>query len=250
MFLASAEDSDRSVPKRLGSKPVAQGDSGTEPQTGPHADDSGAATEDAGQARRPRGRAEVREALLESAQQLIAQQGPSKVRLREIAEAADVNFGLVYQYLGTREELLRAVYQRVSARSATRFEHIDELADAIDIFLTADDSVGRIMGWAALEGDPADVFGPSPGLQQVASMMVRAAQQQGLDLPDDEARLLAAFLQVIALGWRLFGSIGLIGAGVRQTSDVDRRVREWMRTLVESVVRGEAEEEPRQDPRQ
>ncbi|ONH58954.1 hypothetical protein CcI49_19785 [Frankia sp. CcI49] len=101
------------------------------------------------------------------------------MRLREIAEDADVNFGLVYQYLGTREELLRAVYQRVSARSATRFEHIDDLADAIDIFLTADDSVGRIMGWAALEGDPVDVFGPSPGLAQVASMMVRAARQDG-----------------------------------------------------------------------
>ncbi|KPM52063.1 TetR family transcriptional regulator [Frankia sp. CcI49] len=219
---------------------MAPGSSGTESRSESGPDDSDSAADGAGRARRPRGRAEVREALLESAQRLIARQGPSKVRLREIAEDADVNFGLVYQYLGTREELLRAVYQRVSARSATRFEHIDDLADAIDIFLTADDSVGRIMGWAALEGDPADVFGPSPGLQQVASMMVRAARQDGLDLPEDEARLLAAFLQVVALGWRLFGSIGLTGAGVEATSDVDRRVREWMRTLVESVVRGGA----------
>ncbi|WP_235498297.1 hypothetical protein [Frankia sp. R43] len=43
-------------------------------------------------------------------------------------------------------------------------------------------------------------------------------------------------MQTIALGWRLFGSIGLTGAGVEATPDVDRRVREWMRMLVESLV--------------
>jgi AcrR family transcriptional regulator len=52
---------------------------------------------------RPYGREEVRRALLDAAQRLIAERGPGNVTLREIAEAAGVNFGLVYQYLGTRE---------------------------------------------------------------------------------------------------------------------------------------------------
>src|SRR5205807_2229410 len=72
----------------------------------------------AGAQARPRGRAEVREALLDAAQRLIADCGPTRVTLREIADEAGVNFGLVYQYLGTRESLLREVYQRIASRSA------------------------------------------------------------------------------------------------------------------------------------
>lgn len=184
----------------------------------------------------------MREALLESAQRLIAEQGPSRVRLREIAESAGVNFGLVYQYLGTREDLLHAVYQRVSARSATRLEHIDQLTDTISLFMTLpDDSIGRIMGWAALEGDyPAGVFGHSPALDQVASMMIREARQDGRAMPEEEARVLAAFIQVVALGWRLFRGIGLAAAGVEASADADRRVIGWLQMLAESVVHGQA----------
>src|SRR6266567_6745409 len=76
---------------------------------------------------RPRGREEVRQALLGAAQRLIAERGPGNVSLREIAEAAGVNFGLVYQYLGTREELLREVYQSVAKRSADRMSTIGDL---------------------------------------------------------------------------------------------------------------------------
>nr|MDT0667429.1 hypothetical protein [Micromonospora sp. DSM 115978] len=138
---------------------------------------------------------------------------------RDIAEAADVNFGLVYQYLGTREELLRAVYQRVAARSAARFEHVDHVTEAIKIMMEVPgSSIGRMMGWAALEGDyPADVFGHSPALDQVVSVMMKEARQQGRELPEEQARLLAAFVQVTALGWRLFRSIGIAAAGVTET---------------------------------
>jgi AcrR family transcriptional regulator len=142
--------------------------------------------------------------------------------------------------VGTRDELLQAVYQRVSGRSATRFEHIDHLSEVIDIFMTTpDDSIGRIMGWAALEGDhPASVFGHSPALDQVTAVMVRQAERAGRTMPDDEARLLAAFLQVVALGWRLFRSIGLAGAGVDATTDADRQITAWLQELADSVVHG------------
>src|SRR2546425_12245140 len=49
---------------------------------------------------RPRGREEVMNALLESARKLIVERGPS-VALRDIADDAGVNFGLLYHYLGT-----------------------------------------------------------------------------------------------------------------------------------------------------
>ncbi|MBL7496385.1 helix-turn-helix transcriptional regulator [Frankia sp. CNm7] len=194
-------------------------------------------------ARRPRGRQEVREALLEAAQRLIAEQGPANVRLREIADAAGVNFGLVYQYLGTREDLLHEVYQRVAVRSATRFEHIEALADVVDIFLTiADGSIGRIMGWAALEGGYSvdGVFGHSPAQDQVAGIISREARQHDHEVPDEEARVFAAFLQVVALGWRLFRPIGLATAGVDPAAvDADALVTKWLHLLSDAVVRGD-----------
>jgi AcrR family transcriptional regulator len=184
----------------------------------------------------------VREALLEAAQRLIAEQGPANVRLREIADAAGVNFGLVYQYLGTKEDLLHEVYQRVAARSASRFEHIEALTDVVDIFLTiADGSIGRIMGWVALEGGySADVFGPSPALRQVAGIIARDARAHGHEVPDDDARVFAAFLQLVALGWRLFRPIGLAIADVDPTAvDADALVTKWLHLLSDAVVRGE-----------
>ncbi|MBX6389276.1 MAG: TetR/AcrR family transcriptional regulator, partial [Frankia sp.] len=191
--------------------------------------------------RRPRGRQEVREALLDAAQRLIARQGPANVRLREIADEARVNFGLVYQYLGTREELLHAVYQRVAARSATRFEGIDALGDVIDLFLAVpDDSIGRIMGWAALEGGySADVFGPSPAQERIVSIIQQEAAANGRPMPAEEARILAAFLQVVALGWRLFRSIGMTTANVpaHAAADADRYVAGWLHQLTELVLR-------------
>ncbi|MDT3441532.1 MULTISPECIES: TetR/AcrR family transcriptional regulator [unclassified Pseudofrankia] len=205
------------------------------------------ASEAGAPARRPRGRQEVREALLEAAQRLIAQQGPANVRLREIADAAGVNFGLVYQYLGTREDLLHEVYQRVAARSATRFEHIEALADVVDIFLTtADGSIGRIMGWAALEGGySADVFGPSPALEQVAGIISREARQHEREVPDEEARVFAAFLLVVSLGWRLFRPIGLATAGVDPTMvDADAMVTKWLHLLSEAFVLGQPAASP------
>src|SRR5437879_3195747 len=101
---------------------------------------------------RPHGRTEVREALLDAAQRLIADRGPTRVTLREIADEAGVNFGLVYQYLGTRESLLREVYQRVAARSAVLLGPVDRLADAIAALMTIPGtSTARLMAWTALD---------------------------------------------------------------------------------------------------
>ena len=42
--------------------------------------------------------------MLDAARTLIAEQGPG-VGLRDIAEHAGVNFGLIYQYVGTKDDL-------------------------------------------------------------------------------------------------------------------------------------------------
>jgi AcrR family transcriptional regulator len=190
--------------------------------------------------RRPHGREEVRRALLDAAQRLIAERGPSNVTLREIAEAAGVNFGLVYQYLGTREELLREVYQGVARRSAVQLEQIDDVADAVSAFMSAPGtSMGRIMAWAVLEGGyPADVLGPSPALEHVARLIAGHDTGGPSADPGDDDRLLAAFLLVAAMAWRLFSPIGLTSAGLDPSPDPgrDEKVTAWLRQLATTIA--------------
>jgi TetR/AcrR family transcriptional regulator, repressor for neighboring sulfatase len=191
-----------------------------------------------GTERRPSGREEVREALLNSAQKLIAARGPARVTLREIADEAGINFGLVYQYLGTREELLREVYQRVAQRSAVRLEPIEHLPDAIAAMMSVpDNSIARIMAWAVLDGDyPADVFGPSPALEHIAEVIAGHRKGRSPSKPREDERLMAAFLLVTMLGWRLFQSIGLTSAGLDPAPDPkrDRIIIEWLEQLASS----------------
>jgi AcrR family transcriptional regulator len=192
--------------------------------------------------RRPRGRVEVREALLDSAQRLFAERGPANVPLRDIAVDAGVNFGLVYKYLGARDDLLRAVYQRVAGRAVATFEPMEHLADAIGHMMSHPDlSLGRVMAWAALEGDyPGDVFGPSPALERVAAIVGREAEAAGHPMADDDARLLAAVLMVTAMAWRLLRPIGLTSAGLdpSEDGDRDRTVTDWVQRCAAAIVQG------------
>jgi AcrR family transcriptional regulator len=205
-------------------------------------------------AARPRGREEVRQALLDAAQRLIAERGPGSVSLREIADAAGVNFGLVYQYLGTREDLIREVYQSVARRSAERMAPIGDLTDAIsDMMTNPRTSTARIMAWAVLDGGyPADVLGPSPAVDHIARIIAGhatggpPADPAVLPDPTEEDRLLAAFLIVTAMGWRLFSSIGLTSAGLDPAPDParDEQVTLWMQELATHIARRPADGNP------
>ncbi len=189
---------------------------------------------------RPHGRAAVREALLDAAQRLIADRGPSQVTLREIADEAGVNFGLVCQYLGTRESLLREVYQRVAGRSAVRLGPVDHVSDAVTALMTIPGtSTARLMAWTALDGSyPADVLGPSPALEHIAEVIAGEATGGSSTEPREQDRLLAAFLLVASMGWRLFQSIGLTSAGLDPAPDPERdeQITEWLRQFAAMII--------------
>jgi len=168
---------------------------------------------------RPRGREEVVEALLRSARRLIAERGPS-VALREIADDAGVNFGLVYHYLGTKEQLVDEVYGRAAANAAARLVEAEHLREAMRLLMTlGDGTTARLVGWAALEGrQPAEAFRDSPALGVIADLMIADAHDAGLELAEDDAKVFAALAMVISLGWRLFAPTALFAAGLDGTT--------------------------------
>jgi AcrR family transcriptional regulator len=180
-------------------------------------------------ASRPRGRAAVTAAILEAARVLIAERGPASVSLRDIAKEARVNLGMVYKYVGTKEQLISEVTNRAAASAAARMEEVEHLSDALGLLVTiGDGKIGRVLAWAALEGrDPIELFEPSSALAVLSELYQRDAASAGIDASDEDARLLAAVAMTAVLGWRVLGSFALTSAGLdpRESERYDDRVR-------------------------
>ncbi len=75
---------------------------------------NGKSAAEPGEDREPlRGREAVRRALLEAATELFAEHGPRAVSVRDIARKAGVHYTLIYRHFGSREELVREVFQQM-----------------------------------------------------------------------------------------------------------------------------------------
>src|SRR6056297_2857157 len=72
--------------------------------------------------RRPQGRDEVVDAVLDAADRLFAEQGPGNVSLRAIAQQAGVNYGLVHRHFGTKDDLFDRLLERYAERWNERVE--------------------------------------------------------------------------------------------------------------------------------
>src|SRR6266404_2291872 len=76
-------------------------------------------TEDAAPVRRPRHKRDpegTREAILQAAGEVLAQDGKEGVSVAQVAQRAGVNRGTAYQHFQTREQLIEATTIWVSER--------------------------------------------------------------------------------------------------------------------------------------
>ena len=112
-------------------------------------------------ARRPFGRDEVVEALLDAANRLFATAGPADVSLRSIARAAGVNHGLVYRHFGTRDALVDRLLERIAAEWTAEVQALGDFRRAIDSILgnsaEAEASASawiRLLAWSLLTDAP------------------------------------------------------------------------------------------------
>jgi AcrR family transcriptional regulator len=180
------------------------------------------------------------EALLASSRKLIAERGPG-IGLRDIADDAGVNFGLIYHYLGTKDQLVDVVYSAAADLAAERLSDAGHLDEALERLMTlGDGTAARLIGWAVLEGRGASpAFRDSPTLAVVADLMRADAAEAGIALESEDARVFAAFIMTIALGWRLFAETALLAAGL-DGSDPETyrdRILGYVRQLAESAMR-------------
>ncbi len=151
-------------------------------------------------------RARVIGRLVAAARPLFASRGPSAVSLREVAAAAGVNYGLIYQYVGTKDDLLRLVFQKSSEEYAEHFAQADGTEEAIAFLMRPKSSeYVRMLARSILEGhDPAAILGRSPALTELSR---RIAEETGDSrVGGVDPRVQVAALACVGMGWGLFGS--------------------------------------------
>jgi AcrR family transcriptional regulator len=135
------------------------------------------------------------------------------VSLRDIASAADVHVTLITRYFGSRDSLIRAVFDDLAASIAEHTSSHPLEQHSFD----PESSLGRWMAilahWMITGQDPRLALGGINPVQAMANVIV---EHNGL--PDRDARIRAAQIFGSALGWRLFEPY-LITAGSLQDED-------------------------------
>lgn len=165
--------------------------------------------------------------LVDAAIALFGERGPDAVSLREVAAAAGVNYGLIHQYVGTKDDLLRLALRRVSSDSADRFSS-DPVPDTVDRLVGrqgASPSL-RLLAWAILMGRSADeLMGRSVGLPALAARVGTG---------DDEARAAVVVAMSLLFGWQLFGDYltAVIDLPPAAREGAARTVRDEVRRLL------------------
>lgn len=178
---------------------------------------------------RPTGRDGVRRAVLRAARQLVAARGP-RVPLRDIADAAGVNLGLIHRHVGRKEDLLTEVLNDGVRHGAEELDGITEAGEAIRTMLlrsTEQPDYNRLLLWLALDPDavPSPEVGPPSRPANVVREMMGSS-------PAEEARLALALTVVYA--WPVMRSqiLTVLDVPAEQQKLMDYRVADLLGGLV------------------
>ncbi|MDE0804419.1 MAG: helix-turn-helix domain containing protein [Acidimicrobiales bacterium] len=180
---------------------------------------------------RPRGEQEVKEAVLEAASTLFAEKGPTATSLREIAQAAGVNHGLLHRHFGSKQRLVRAVHDHLAQRlAATDPFREATTASALDAFhaLEGNRRYWMVLTRAMLDGELDDVLGSDlPGGHRMVDTL-RHAIGDDADVDAGDAMAMAF---AFSFGWLLLRDF--IQAATGAGDDVPERWFAIMASLLE-----------------
>jgi len=171
----------------------------------------------------PVGPQQVRRAVLDAGATLFSEHGVDRVSIRDVAAAANVHPTLIGRYIGTRAELIVAVFDDLSEQLAASvldnpLDGQGFTADAVSV------KWARIAGALTITGVPLAGRG---AFNPVLAMAETLAEGYGLD--PRAARVRAAQIVATALGWRIFEPY-LIQAGELEDVEVEELRDEVVRS--------------------
>ena len=180
---------------------------------------------------RPMGREEVRAAVVEAAARRFAAQGPD-ASLRDIADDAGVNLGLIHRHIGNKDELLRAVLAAEIEGGVGFIEESGDAATALRRLFTGSANNGRyvrIVAWLLLH-NPSQLTHQDryPGMQAL-----RALASDDNDLDPELMIAMAAIY-----GWTVFGP--QLRAAFGYEHDHSTELEQGLADVVAGIMRARA----------
>jgi len=181
----------------------------------------------------PQGRAEISEAILQATEKLLPKHNPADISLRQIAEAAKVNYSLIHRYFGTKESVIMAAHERLLSKVGEQFSAIDRIEGNIGaLFEISGKNVSRriLLARAMLDGaDPNLIRHHFPIMNQLIEL-IRKKKLETKKPSDYDAETLAAFFAASSLGWFLFEPFLLASTGL------DKRDRDEVHCQISEIL--------------
>lgn len=183
------------------------------------------ASEDSQRRRSPVSREEGSRRMVDATIELLRTRRVGDVSVHDIADASDMNHGLVHRWFGSKTGLLLAAFSELTRRVAERIDIVGgQMVTDDDVVLTA-----KLFAWLVLDGNPPpEGLGPQPIRRRITEMAVNT---WGLD--ERTAAVVANQAVSITLTIALFGE----ALGLEQR--LDESIALWLRS-VELLARDRA----------
>ena len=179
----------------------------------------------------PHGRKEIIDAILKATERLLPKHNPADISLRQIAEAANVNYSLIHRYFGTKESVIMAAHERIIDKVGEEFSEIDRIDGNVGVlFKMSGENVSRrmLLARAMLDGaDPHLIRYHFPIMNRLVELLRRKKSE--CECPTEyDAETLAAFFAASSLGWFFFEPFLLYSTGLdkRDRAEVHKQITE------------------------
>jgi TetR/AcrR family transcriptional regulator, repressor for neighboring sulfatase len=167
----------------------------------------------------PRGRKAIIEAILRATEKLLPKHNPTDISLRQIAEAANINYSLIHRYFGTKESVIMAAHERVLNKAGEQFSTVNRIEGNVGVlFKISGENVSRrtLLARAMLDGaDPHLIRHHFPIMQQLIELL-RKKKSETKKPSEYDAETLAAFFAGLSLGWFFFEPFLLASTGLEK----------------------------------
>src|SRR4030095_9263650 len=162
-------------------------------------------------------RDEIVNAILKATEGLLPKHNPTEISLRQIADAANVNYSLIHRYFGTKESVIMAAHERMLSKVGEQFSTVDRLDGNIGVlFEISGKNVSRrvLLARAMLDGaNPHLIRHHFPIMQQLIELL-RKKKSETENPSEHDPQTLAAFFAASSLGWFFFEPFLLASTGL------------------------------------
>lgn len=177
----------------------------------------------------PRGKEQVKTALITAGIKLFSERGVASVSVREIAEEAKVNHSLLFRHFGDKKNLVKAVleerFQQLGEFDESEITDGDKMLETSIRAIMQDEALWRLMTFAALEGE-LDVLEDITSPYMASTLKQLKVRQQSNDIYNGvEAEVLLASGFALGLGWAIFRKTLMTMAGAQHRDFEELRVQ-------------------------